>query len=234
LRSRFPELKIIVGIWNSPDEIQAVKERLLPVAVESVVITLQQAAEQISALLTVTESSLPAPIPENEEERLRELKRLDLLSTPKEEVFDRITRELARTFNVPISLVSLIDETRQLWKSEVGLPSDLAAAGEAPRETSICGHVVAANEPLIVPDLLKDKRFATNPFVKDHGIRFYAGVPLRTHAGQAIGSLCIIDTKPRQITGGEKAYMQMMADRLMTEVEARAEADHSASQPQQA
>lgn len=225
LRSRFPELKIIVGIWNSPEEIPAVKERLLPVAVESVVITLQQAAEQISALLTVTESSLPAPIPENEEERLKELKRLDLLSTPKEEVFDHITRELARTFNVPISMVSLIDENRQVWKSEVGLPAELAAAGESPRETSICGHVVAANDLLIVPDLLKDKRFATNSFVKERGIRFYAGVPLRTQAGHAIGSLCIIDTKPRQITGGEKAYLQMVAARLMTEIEARADAE---------
>jgi predicted PurR-regulated permease PerM len=234
LRTRFPELKIIVGIWNSPEEIQSVKDRLLPVAVETIVVTLQQAAEQISALLTVTESSLPAPVPEHEEERLQALKRLDLLSTPKEEIFDGITRELARTFNVPISLVSLIDETRQLWKSEVGLPPDLAAAGEGPRESSICGHVVAANKALIVPDLLKDKRFATNPFVKERGIRFYAGVPLRTHAGHAIGSLCIIDSKPRQITGGEQAYLQMMADRLMTEVESRAEAEAHAQPAQHA
>ena len=215
LRGRFPEIKIVLGVWSSHEELERVKEKL------------QEAVEQVAALTTVTESMLPAGVPEHEEERLEELKRLDLLDTPREEALDNITRELARTFNVPISLVTVVDEKRQIWKSQTGLPPELAAAGGGPREESICGHVVAANEMLVVPDLLKDKRFAGNPFVKERGIRFYAGVPLRTQSGQAIGSLCIIDTRPHDLSEGEKAYLQMMAGRIIDYMEARVAAERS-------
>jgi GAF domain-containing protein len=222
LRARFPQMKVLLGVWSSKDEVDQVKQRMLPVQVDAVVFQMREALEQVAALTTVTESMLPAPVPEQEEERLEELKRLEILNTPSEEAYENITRELARTFDVPISLVTIIDEKRQVWISQTGLPPDLAAPGEGPRAESICGHVVAANEPLIVPDLLKDKRFTGNPFVKERGIRFYAGVPLRTHSGQAIGSLCIIDTKPHHLSDGEKAYLQMMADRIIDQMEARA------------
>jgi GAF domain-containing protein len=121
----------------------------------------------------------------------------------------------------------LIDKDRQFWKSQVGLPPDLAAVRESPRETSICGHVVAANQMLVVDDVLKDKRFANNPMLRERGIRFYAGVPVKTTRGLAIGSLCIIDTNPRHLSERDKRLLKMMAEKVEVEVRARKPANHS-------
>lgn len=94
-----------------------------------------------------------------------------------------------------------------------------SSAREAPRETSICGHVVAQNETLVVEDVLRDSRFAGNPFLREHGIRFYAGAPLRTAAGVAIGSLCVIDTRPRRINAAERRMLSIIADQVVREME---------------
>jgi len=117
--------------------------------------------------------------------------------------------------------VTLVDEDRVFWKSHVGLPDDLATARESPRETSLCGHVVAGDDVLVVPDVAADPRFANNPMVRERGLRFYAGAPMRTSNGLAIGTLCLMDTKPRHMREGEKRYLQITADKLMGEVEAR-------------
>jgi GAF domain-containing protein len=119
-------------------------------------------------------------------------------------------------------LRTLVAEDRIYWKSHVGLPEDLMAARESPRETSLCGHVVAADNLMVVPDLAADPRFANNPTVRERGLRFYAGAPLRTTNGYPIGTLCLLDTKPRYMREGEKRYLQMTADKLMSEIEARA------------
>jgi serine phosphatase RsbU (regulator of sigma subunit) len=117
--------------------------------------------------------------------------------------------------------MSLIDQTRQFWKSATGLPDDLAASRQSARETSMCGHVVASNEALVVDDVKKDRRFANNPFLKKMGIRFYAGAPLTTRNGHAIGSVCVIDNKPRKISAREVALLRLVADGVMKEVELR-------------
>lgn len=166
----------------------------------------------------------PAPIPSFEKERLAELERLRALAVVPSPPLEKITRELADSFGVSISLVSLIDREHQVWPGASGLPEDLDKARAAPRETSICGHVVAANEPLVIEDTLKDKRFANNPFLRERGIRFYAGAPLRTSSGQPIGSLCVIDTKPRTISKSELALLRLQADRVVAELEQQARA----------
>lgn len=161
----------------------------------------------------------PPATPPDEEERLEKLRQLRLLDTPAEERFDRITRELARAFSAPFSLLSLVDQKRQYWKSQVGLPADLAAAGEAPRKLSICGHVVAENEMLVIEDVLKDKRCANNPFLRERGIRFYAGAPLRTSSGHTIGSLCVMDTAPRSCGDRERDLLKLAASQVVEEIE---------------
>src|SRR5690606_4611238 len=98
----------------------------------------------------------------------------------------------------------------------------LAKAGKSPRETSLCGHVVAENEVLVIEDALADSRFADNPFLLEHGIRFYAGAPLRTRTGQPLGSVCVIDASPRQVTEEEKAFLGGVAEEVMTALEAHA------------
>jgi diguanylate cyclase (GGDEF)-like protein len=133
--------------------------------------------------------------PHDEETRLKTLRSLNILDTPAEERFDRLTRLAKRMFGVPIALVSLVDENRQWFKSCVGL-----SATETPRDISFCGHAILGNEIFIIPDATNDERFADNPLVlNEPNIRFYAGCPLRHLDGSKLGTLCIIDTAPRSL-----------------------------------
>jgi PAS domain S-box-containing protein len=135
----------------------------------------------------------PAAPAANEGERLAALDRIGLCDTPESDAFDRITRLAARALDVPIVLVSLVGETRQWFKSKVGLD-----VRETPREVSFCAHAVTGRAPLIVSDAALDPRFAENPLVTgDPHIRSYAGIPLYTSDGHAIGTLCAIDRRAR-------------------------------------
>ena len=134
-------------------------------------------------------------IPLDEAQRLAALHATRLLGSPPEETFDRVTRTAARLLAVPIALVSLIDRDRQWFKSRTGLD-----VSETPREISFCGHAILADEPLVVPDAAQDTRFADNPLVTgDLHLRFYAGVQLYSVDRKKIGTLCVIDSKPRQL-----------------------------------
>ena len=133
--------------------------------------------------------------------------------------FDEVAAKVAAAFGTPIALVTLVDEEHQHWPGAVGLPPKLDACRMDARETSICGHVVFHNGVLVVEDVAKDPRFANNPFLIENGIRFYAGAPLRTSSGFAIGSLCVIDTKPRSFSAQDCKVLQKIADDLMFKVE---------------
>ena len=122
---------------------------------------------------------------------------------------------------MPIALITLVDRDRQFFKSQIGLPADLAKARQTPRSISICGHVVAKNQVMVIEDLACDRRFANNPLLKEHGIRFYARVPLPTPSGQPIGALCLMDLKPRQITEREKRLLLEYASEVMKEIAKR-------------
>ena len=134
-------------------------------------------------------------IPEHERQRLDGLRRLAILDSTAEERFDRITRMARNMFEVPISLISLVDEERQWFKSRCGLD-----AQETPRDVSFCGHAILGEEIFVVEDATRDLRFADNPLVTaGNGIRFYAGAPLVTSDGFALGALCLVDAQPRQL-----------------------------------
>jgi GAF domain-containing protein len=158
-------------------------------------------------------------IPDNEQARLTALHSLGF-SASKGKHFDEIASRVAEAFGTPIALVSLIDGEHQLWPGAAGLPEKLDATRQAPRDTSICGHVVADESVLVVDDVTKDPRFAENPFLLENGIRFYAGAPLRTSSGFVVGSLCVIDTKPRTFSPKDQKLLQIIADELMAKVEA--------------
>ncbi|GLX84967.1 GGDEF domain-containing protein [Thalassotalea loyana] len=130
---------------------------------------------------------------ENELERLQTLHALKILDTEPEERFDRLTRMAKRLFDVPIALVSLVDDNRQWFKSCFGLPVQ-----ETDRGVSFCGHAILSSECLVVEDATKDNRFFDNPLVAgEPNIRFYAGYPLKGINGMKLGTFCIIDDKPR-------------------------------------
>ncbi len=146
-------------------------------------------------------------MPDNETQRLQALRASDLLDTDPEERFDRFTRLARRLFGVPIALVSLVDGTRQWFKSRDGLD-----ATETPREISFCGHVILESGVFVVEDARADVRFADNPLVTEApGIRFYAGAPVHTPDGAAIGTLCIIDREPRTFSQDDRAALDDLA-----------------------
>lgn len=157
------------------------------------------------------------PVALNEEERLAALYELELLDSPDEPAFDRVTRLVTQFLQVPISTVTLIDAKRQWIKSRVGIETR-----ETSRDVAFCAYTVTASEPLIVEDARQDARFADNPHVTVHGgIRFYAGIPLFTSKGLALGSLCAIDTKPRELSEHELAVLQDLAAIVTDEIRLR-------------
>jgi len=223
LRAALPRLKIVIGLWGVAEDLTEATKRLRDSGADDVVTTLAEALVQLARLAPpLTDEMTTAPIPADEEERLATLTALNLLDTEAEPVFDRITAKLSRVFEVPIALISLIDRDRQFFKSQTGLPTELAKARQTARNISVCGHVVAKNLVMVVEDLARDRRFANNPLLKEHGIRFYAGVPLLAPNGQPIGSLCLMDLKPRQLTEREKRLLQEYANEVMEEIAKRA------------
>lgn len=162
--------------------------------------------------------------------RLRLLQALELLDTPAEAVFDRITRLLSKALDVPIALVTLVDAERQWFKSAVGL-----TIRETPREIAFCAHAIEGSGMLVVPDARQDPRFAENPLVcSAPNIRFYAGVPLRTRSGHALGTLCAIDDRPRQLDPQQREILEDLAALVTRELQAREAAIMSRTQIEQA
>lgn len=158
------------------------------------------------------------PIAANETERLAALQRYRILDTPPEAAFDRITRLATRLFDMPIALISLVDESRAWFKSCVGF-----GANEVPRDATLCSFAVLTNEPLIVPDTRLDERFACNPFVQaEPGVRFYAGAPLLSHDGFNLGTLCLLDHQPHPPLSSEQlATLIDLAAMVVDELELR-------------
>lgn len=158
-----------------------------------------------------------APIPADDAERLQALRELLILDTPPEERFDKIARFVAEEFEVPIALVSLVDENRQWFKARVGL--DVC---ETARDISFCGHALTLDAPLVIEDALLDPRFADNPLVTGEPfIRFYAGAPLRLAPGAAIGTLCLIDRRPRRLDRIGLTILGSLRDLVVEELRRR-------------
>ncbi|WP_417518958.1 ATP-binding protein [Marinobacter sp.] len=161
-------------------------------------------------------------LPANERERQTALNQLRILDTPSEERFDRLTRMAARLLNAPIVLISLIDHDRQWFKSCVGLD-----VSETPRSISFCGHAILEKQPLVIEDTWKDERFCDNPLVTGApNIRFYAGTPLHSADGHALGTLCVIDRKPRTLSEDDRQSLRDLADCAEEQISARELAIH--------
>jgi len=161
---------------------------------------------------------LEPALPADEGCRLADLQRLNLLDTPDEERFDRLTRLARRLFDVPIVLISLVDSDRQWFKSCLGLP-----VRQTPRNISFCGHAILGEAPLLVEDASQDPRFADNPLVTgEPHIRFYAGHPLQISSGSRLGTLCLIDRRPRQLNQEDLALLADLAAMAVRELESLA------------
>lgn len=136
----------------------------------------------------------PYPIPDNEAERIEALSRYDILDTAPEREYDHIAQTAAMLFEAPVALIAFLDGARNWFKAKVG-----TEVSESPRDISFCAHAIMGDEVMVVPDALKDSRFAESPLVaNDPRIRFYAGSPILTRSGHKLGTLCILDVKPRR------------------------------------
>ncbi len=156
-------------------------------------------------------------LPSEETMRLAALKSYEVLDTPPEVIFDELARMAASLCGTPIALVSLIDGTRQWFKAHHGID-----ATETPRELAFCAHAIKGLDPLIVPDARCDARFASNPLVTgEPRIRFYAGAPLITHEGKALGTLCVIDREPRELTPDKIETLTILSRHVVAQLELR-------------
>jgi len=157
------------------------------------------------------------PVQKNEGQRIKVLWQYEILDTVPEEVFDDLTELAARICEAPIALITLVDEDRQWFKSKVGV-----TINETSRDISFCGHAIEQSDLFIVPDATLGKRFAKNPLVtSEPKIRFYAGAPLITPDGYALGTLCVIDKVPRELRPDQRSALRVLARHIMTQLELR-------------
>ena len=160
---------------------------------------------------------MKAPLPSNEADRLNALQQYEILDTPNEDTFDDLTRLAAHICRTPTALITLVDTSRQWFKSKVGMD-----ALETPRDIAFCAHAILEPDLLVVNDASLDARFADNPLVTtEPKIRFYAGAPLITPDGLRLGTLCVIDYMPRDFGLQQQEALQILARQVMTQMELR-------------
>ncbi|MBD1916005.1 MULTISPECIES: ATP-binding protein [Cyanophyceae] len=158
-----------------------------------------------------------APLPDNEVERLKILHSLSILDTAPEEIFDDLARLASQICNTPIALVSLVDADRQWFKSSVGL-----SVPETSRDIAFCSHAILQPDLFLVPDASTDQRFSDNPLVtSEPHIRFYAGAPLITSEGAAIGTLCVLDQEPRKLSAEQSESLKIISRQVAKQIEQR-------------
>ena len=161
--------------------------------------------------------AVPAPPTKNESQRIDALRSYDIMDTMPEAAYDDLVLIAAAICQTPIALLSLVDDKRQWFKARIGL-----AAAETPRELAFCAHAILDAKPLVVEDTTQDPRFATNPLVTgDPSIRFYAGVPLVNAEGHALGTLCAIDRRPRELTTEQTSALEALSRQTMAQLELR-------------
>ena len=223
LRRRWPDLHIVLALWNAPvallDE-AGYKALGADAVATSIDETVMRVSQQLREALG--EDYLPAPVPEADIARLRALRASGILDDALRERFNLVAKRAADSFDMPLALVSLIEESTQQVRGAAGALVASTGDGSAgadgleiARSLSMCGHVVASADTVVVEDIARDPRFANNPVLRGRSLRFYAGAPLRDAEGHVYGSLCVLDTKPRIFDEPEIRLLESMAAELM-------------------
>jgi adenylate cyclase len=163
---------------------------------------------------------MPSPAPANETGRLAALHALDIIDSPPETAYDEITELAAQICGCPVSYISFIDDERRWLKARYGLPAEVVT--DAPRESAVCTTTICGTELLIVPDLKRDSRFENSPMVTiEPPCRFYCGMPLITDEGYALGTLCVMDFEPRQLSFEQTESLRRLSHQVLAQLELR-------------
>lgn len=161
--------------------------------------------------------AVAAAIPANETERLAALRAYQILDTDPEQVYEDLVFLASVICQTPIAVLTLVDDKRQFFKAKIGLP-----VNETSRDVSFCAHAILEAEPFIVNDASADSRFAGNPLVTgEPSLRFYAGIPLRTPEGLALGTICALDSVPRELSAEQSRALEVLARQVMVQLELR-------------
>lgn len=227
IRARFPEAVVMACVLSKESDLSNLRSRIPTEDAQHVVSSLQLMKEYLSSLLHPE-----VPVQEGEEtkevkekggkdlsETVAEMEQKDIFDGPEDGIFSRLAENLARSFDAPIALITVVDGQRRFWEAQCGLPEDSVTTKQSERDLSICSRITFSDATLVVPDTAEDERFASDPFLKEKGIRFYAGAPLKAQDGTVIGSLCVLDTRPRQVAEQQREVLTTVANSVMMAIE---------------
>ncbi|RXG83588.1 GAF domain-containing protein [Bradyrhizobium vignae] len=211
-------MKFAVCCWNLIAGMEHAEELKRQMAADAAFASLQACTEQVEAWIgrAAVRGDAPQVTAEAERAQLTALRSLGL-DASKRQALDEASKKIGQAFNVPIALVSLVDETHPTAADS--LPQEVQTGLQGNHEGSLDAHVIAADDMLVCEDVTEDPRFADDPRVLERGIRFYAGVPLRTLSGHVVGCLCVIDTEPREFTERDRHRLQEVANQLMADIQ---------------
>jgi GAF domain-containing protein len=226
VRGRFPEAVIFACLLSEQCDLSNIRSRVPTEDAQHVVCSLQLMEEYLSSLLYAAKPPEEcaqdlddvAAAKEDVAESLLEMRRVGVLDQSEEGAFQRLATNLARSFEAPIALVTAARE-RQLWEAQCGLSDDALSYADPTHDPSVLTRMFSSESVLIIPDTAEDPVSASEPFLREHGIRFYAGTSIKSHDGTLMGSLCVLDTRPRQITEKQKEMLLWIAEVVTTAIE---------------
>jgi hypothetical protein len=215
---------MMAAVWSDAD-LTSVRSRIPVSDANHVVCTLKQAIEYIAnienPISTPADSSVKPADDDAAEERISALDLLDTSNAPIQNVLDRIVQDVAKTLNAPIGVLTVTDEAGKIWKSQSGLPSDLASGVET-IEHFLGSSIRKEKSTVVIEDMANDQRFASSPLLSEKGIHFCAGEPLLNRNGKVLGSLLVLDTRTRNISQQEEALLHTGAKAAVEALEVRA------------
>lgn len=208
--------RVLVGVWSSGAKLEYLKGRLDPAGADGIALRLSDAAAQLENLARSSPNS-KEPKPESGVTKITPRTEPKLAATRLEEAADTVARELARTFEVPIALIAIVESDRDFWKLSQGVPANPTFAHD-----SAYADVFSSDVLLAVEDVAKDERFSAQALFAKRGVRSFASAPLRTQNGHNVGNLCVLDTQPRTFSEADKELLESLAAQLMEALESSA------------
>jgi predicted PurR-regulated permease PerM/GAF domain-containing protein len=227
VRAHLPEAAIFACLLSDECDLSNIRSRVSTEDAQHVVCSLQLMEEYLSSLLypatqpdeSAQKSDDVVEAKQDLSEPLLEMQGVNIVDESEEGAFQRLATNLARSFDAPIALVTAAHNERRFWEAKCGLPDDALSFADTMHDPSVLTRLVSTESILVIPDTAEDPRSADEPFFCQFGIRFCAGMPLKSHDGTVIGSLCVLDTRPRQISEKQKEMLIWIAEVVTTAIE---------------